>query len=385
MPISALIATVCLIACHGGPADHFATYAEVLTEEGYDVQIHATGPALKKFQERGVEVKCPFSLDHLTTEEEDNLAQAIAETCSTASLVITDLGHVFDVKIQKALSMTKTSHFAYYDNPECFVPGGYSSTAAKVIEIAEGVLFASEALAKDKIYKSIGTEIDFTDKKRFGIGYYPVTEAEKIAEKRKSDRATVRSTFLMENEIEDKGQTILVYFGGNNEEYFLKAFPTFLSFLPQTSEQVDLTNIIIVIQQHPGAKVRNQDGQQVAAWLEEFGGLAKMPKVLLSHFSSDSAQILADAAFYYQTSMSPQFVLAGIPTVQIGHETYKDILYRLIPTVTGPIQLAYVIKNLESGTNETLQKDLILSKLGIRKDWPQILKEIINELVVIPE
>ena len=45
-------AAVCFIACHGGPADHFATYAEALTKQGYDVQIHATGPALKKLQER---------------------------------------------------------------------------------------------------------------------------------------------------------------------------------------------------------------------------------------------------------------------------------------------------------------------------------------------
>jgi hypothetical protein len=49
MSISISIA-VCLIACHGAPADHFATYAEVLIKQGYDVKIYATGPALKNFQ-----------------------------------------------------------------------------------------------------------------------------------------------------------------------------------------------------------------------------------------------------------------------------------------------------------------------------------------------
>jgi hypothetical protein len=135
MSISTSTAAICLIACHGGPADHFATYAEVLIKEGYDVQIHATGPALKKFQERGIEVKSSFSLDNLTPDEEDHLAQAIAKTCSTASMVLTDVGHAFDIKIQKALSnhATKIPHLAYYDNPEPFVPGGYSSTAAAAL------------------------------------------------------------------------------------------------------------------------------------------------------------------------------------------------------------------------------------------------------------
>ncbi len=374
---------VCLIACHGGPADHFATYAEVLTKQGYDVQIHATGPALKKFQECGIEVNS-FSLDNLTAEEEASLAQTIAKTCSTASIIITDVGHVFDVKIQKALSIhaTKIPRLAYYDNPEPFVPGGYSSTAAKVMEVAKGVLFANETLAKAKIYSAVGKEIDFTDKKRFGIGYYPVSQAEKIAEKRKTDHETARSTILMKNGIDDKGQKILVYFGGNNEEYFSKALPAFLSFVAESSKRMDLKNTVIVIQQHPGAKVKNQDGQQVEAWLKEFEGQISMPKVILSDFSSDHAQVLADAAFYYQTSMGPQFVLEGIPTVQIGHETYEDILVRnhLAPTVTNAEGLVKVIKTLEKMGR--MPKEDLLSNLGIKENWPEILENVIKESIL---
>jgi hypothetical protein len=385
MSISISTAAVCLIACHGGPADHFATYAEVLAKKGYAVQIHATGPALKKFQERGVEVKSSFSLDNLTTEEENKLAQSIAKTCSTASIIITDVGHLFDVKIQKALSLNanKTPRFAYYDNPEPFVPGGYSSTAAEVIKVADGVLFANETLAKAKIYSAVEKEIDFTDKKRFGIGYYPVNQAEKIAEKRKSDHNTTRSTFLMKNGMKDRGQKILVYFGGNNEEYFSKAFPAFLSFVAEASKQVDLKNTVILIQQHPGAKVKNQDGQQVETWLKEFGERVEMPKIILSDFSSDDAQVLADAAFYYQTSMGPQFVLEGIPTVQIGHETYEDILVRnhLAPTVINAEGFAQVIRNLEK-MKETIQKDLILSSLGIKEDWPKVLEKVVETPVL---
>lgn len=383
MSYSIQSAAICLIACHGGPADHFATYAEALTKRGYDVQIHATGPALKKFQERGIDVKSSFSLDNLTSEEEDSLAQAIAKTCSTSAIIITDVGHVFDVKIQKALSIqaTKIPHLAYYDNPEPFVPGGYSCTAAEVMNLAEGVLFANETLAQAKIFSAVGHEIDFSTKKRFGIGYYPVSQAEKIAEKRKSDHEAVRSEFLTNNEIKDVGQKILVYFGGNNDEYFSKAFPSFLSIVAKSKEEINLQNLIIVIQQHPGAKIKNQDGLQVEAWSKEFGHQPSMPKLILSNFSSDHAQVLADAALYYQTSMGPQFVLEGIPTIQIGHETYEDILVRnhLAPTVTSANGFAEVIKTLEK--MGTMPQEDLLNSLGIKQDWPNRLEAIIKESV----
>ncbi len=57
---------------------------------------------------------------------------------------------------------------------------------------------------------------------------------------------------------------------------------------------------------------------------------------------------MADAAFYYQTSMGPQFVLAGIPTVQIAHETYQDILVKnkLSPSVTDVEQFLDVLDEI---------------------------------------
>lgn len=386
MSVSMSTAAVCLIACHGGPADHFATYAEELVKHGYNVRIHATGPALEKFQQRGIKVTSPFSLQNLGPEEEDNLADQIAKTCSTASLVLTDVGHAFDIKIQKALAThaKKIPRVTYYDNSEDLVPGGYSYIADQVMQEAEGVLFANETLAKATIYSEIGKEVDFGSKKRIGIGYYPVSQAKKIAERRDLEHDSQRSIFLTNNKIEDKGQKVWVYFGGNNEEYFSKAFPAFLSLLAQVVEQQpDLSNVVIVIQQHPGAKVKNQDGEQVSKWLEKFGKTAKMPAIIISNFSSDTAQVIADAAFYYQTSMGPQFVLAGIPTFQIGHEIYKDILVRnhLAYSVTNVTEFVHVVKSLKEGVKEKRQDQLILSGLGIREDWFKVLEGAIKECV----
>ncbi len=378
MSFSASAAAVCLIACHGGPADHFATFAKSLSKDVRSIEVYASGPALKKFQERGIEVKFPFSIDKISPEEEDKLAEQIAKACSSASVVITDVGHAFDIKVQKALQSTHVYRLAYYDNPESYVPGGYSAVAAEVMQAAQGILFANSTLAQSPIFQAPGKEVDFGDRKKVGVGYYPINQAEKIAKRRSAEQSSMRQAFFEKNELEDRGQKILVYFGGNNEEY-LKALQAFLSLLEKGMMQTDFTNLVIIFQQHPGAKEKNIDRNIVERWISTYKETPQAPKMFISDFNSDDAQTLADGALYYQTSMGPQFVLAGIPTIQIGHETYEDILVknRLSPSVTSVDQLISVIDDLAHQKREISQK-VIYEGLGIKSDWLLTLRRVIE-------
>lgn len=381
MSFLASATAVCLIACHGGPADHFATFAESLSRDGVAIEIYASGPALKKFEERGIKVKYPFSIDNISPAQEDILAEQIAKTCSTASAIITDIGHAFDIKIQNELARQAphVPRFAYYDNPESYVPGGYSAVAAEVMLAANGIVFANSNLATAPIFQEPGKEIDFGSRKKIGIGYYPINQAEKIAERRATDRLSMRQKLFSKNDLVNENQKVLVYFGGNNEEYFSKAFPAFLSFLEKGMEQSDFTNLVIVIQQHPGAKGKNLDGNMVSEWIDKLSESKRAPKMILSDFSSDDAQTIADGALYYQTSMGPQFVLAGIPTIQVGHKTFEDVLVRnkLSPSVTDVDQFIRVIHGLTHQKKEIPQK-VILKGLGIKADWLPILKKAIT-------
>ncbi len=378
MPFFISTAAVCLIACHGGPADHFATFAEALSQD-IATQIYATGPALKKFEEHGIQVQIPFSLDHISPEEEDSLAEQIADSCSNASVVITDMGHPFDIKVQKALARraVHVTRLAYYDNPEAYVPGGYSAVAAEVMQVAQGVLFANANLAQEEIYQAPGVKVDFGSRKKIAVGYYPAHQAEKIAKRRKQEQSSLRQALFQKNNLEDTGQNILVYFGGNNEEYYSKTFPAFLSILEEAIEQKDCSDLVIVLQQHPGAKKQNLDRNLLEDWLSKQKN-PHAPKVIISDFNSDIAQIVADGALYYQTSMGPQFVLAGIPTLQIGHETYEDILVknRLCPSITSADQWNQVIDSLDQ-LNQEVPQEVILKGLGIKTDWLQILEKAI--------
>jgi hypothetical protein len=333
---------ICFIACHGGPADHFAIFANHLKETGHNVEIHASGPALSKFDDRG------FSPISFSTEEP---ASEVAKKCASASVIITDIGHAFAIDLQKALSEKAPLSFryAYYDNPESFVPGGYSEIAAEVMELAQKVLFANSNIA-----------IDLAPKKGIPIGYYPMGQVEKIKQRREQEHVSMRSRFFSKYSLEDTGQKVLVYAGGNNEEYFSKAFPAFLSFLDELPQ-----NFIVLLQQHPGAKTANRDKNQIQG-----------QNILISDFSSDDAQVLADAMLYYQTSMGPQFALAGIPVIQVGHEVYQDILVKnnLCSVAITKESLLKAITDLEPNV---ASRKVIEKGLGICLDWAMRLENAI--------
>lgn len=386
MSLSVPAAAVCFIACHGGPADHFSTFAEDLSSKGYKVEIYATGPALKKFQDRKIDIVTSFSLENISEKE---AATELARKCSGADVIITDVGHVFDVSLQNALkSQASTSlRLAYYDNPEGYVPGGYSAVAAKVMLAAQGVLFANANLVKTPLYQTPSQEICLPSEKRMGLGYYPISQAEKIAKRRMSDQSQIRAQLFSKYSLMDRGQKVLVYAGGNNEEYFSKALPAFLKFLSEATLQEDLSHFVVLLQQHPGAKEKNLDVKLVRQWIEEHGGAARIPQFFISEFNSVDAQVVANAMVYYQTSMGPQFVLAGIPTIQAGHNTYEDILVKngLCSTVTDADGLVSALSRLKRKVLEESGNEAIMQGLGINSDWANRLEDAITNFVPAAE
>lgn len=372
---SLLQAAICFLACHAGPAEHFATFAQEISNDGKQVEIYASGPAKAKFESRGVTLTHPIDIDRMTDEEQTVLAEQIAKECAASSAVITDVGHPFGIKVHAALKRfaPHVRRFTYYDNPEPYVPGGYSAVASRVMQASEStILFANAHLASAAIYQEPGKAIDFGNQDRIGIGYYPIEAADTIAQSRAVEQTAKRQEFFVRHGIKDEKQKVLVYFGGNNAEYFEKALPAFLSLLAQGKEQADLSHYVIVFQQHPSAKAQNLDQSMVEAWIQQNRNVAAAPKIVVSDVNSDDAQIIADVAMYYQTSMGPQFVLAGIPTIQVGHETFEDLLVKRNLCSSAP-DVEHLLKAIHQ-LREDIDPDLIYQGLGIKADWLQRLK-----------
>lgn len=371
--------------CHAGAAEHLAAFINK-TPDLPRYEIYASQAATEKFEEKGVRVMVPLPLG---SSEEDTYLDMLVKSCAEEKLVITDVGHSFTVKVQKALR-EKAPHvlrFAYYDNPESYVPGGYSQTAAEVIQASQTVLFANANLAERPIFQAPGEEIDFGIRQKIGIGYYPIDQAQKIAERRVQEqgvlRAELRLALFQQHRLAEEGQKILLYLGGNNTEYFSKAFPAFLSLLEESMREVNLAHLVILFQQHPGAKANNTDGALLKGWIDNHALSPNAPKILLSDLPPIDAQTIADGVLYYQTSIAPQLVLADIPTIQIGHETYEDLLVRnnLVPSVTAPRELIAAVTDLSARTLDVSQKVRLRAELGMRRDWLANLQNIVKKAI----
>ena len=385
-----LTSLVCFIVCDGGPAAHFAAFATTLLAQ-YHVQstIYATGPALTKINDSNLSQSIPivpFLIDDSDREQQEMVASQLIDNClkQGARTIITDIGNKFDPLLQAAsskydLPAHRIRSWCYYDNPEPYVPGGYSTKSDETIKVSKHILFSNMNLAQldSKIYSLPGKEIDLTNKVVQGVGYYPVADVENLRQRRDVERDSLRA----ENGWSDT-QHLFVYFGGNNDEYFEKAFPAFLSHLSQLDKN-SLQDILFLVHQHPAAKKLNRDGLLLHEWLSKHHHV----QILISTLkNSDQAQIVADAALYYQTSMAPQFALLGLPTMQVGHEVYEDILvkFKLCYVATDPIEFASGLtemkKKTESSEKIEGRKQLIYNAIGYTPNWSNNIHRFIVEL-----
>jgi len=353
------------IACHGGPAAHFSEFAKEFQWQGHRVEILATGPALEKLAHLGARDFNNSRLDLDDPSSQINLAETIASLAGQADAVITDVGHPLMAAVHSAIGKRapQIKRMAYYDNPEPFVPGGYSQTAAKVMAAAEKVLFANQKLVRETLYAAPRSPAPVPFEKRAGIGYYPLEAAKMLAAVRLSRKEIVRRQFLEKQKLSDTGQKILVYFGGNNEAYFDQALPAFLQMLREA--RLDPSQYLVLFQQHPGAKEKNRDLKAVAGH-----------PLIVSDLSSQEAQVFADAALYYQTSMGPHWALAGIPSIQVGHEPFPDILVRnrLAESAVNVAQFKGALQVLRKPPSP----EKLLADLGISEYWRQQLGAALN-------
>lgn len=367
--MTTFISYIVFIVCHGGPAAHFSEFAKELAKEGCRVEILATGPALDKLKGAGAKEFNPDQLDIEDPASQKILAERVAKSLGPANVVITDVGHLLMASVHEAIALESPTirRLAYYDNPEPLVPGDYMKTVAQVMAAANKVLFANANLAKEPLYSSPLSPLLLPLEKRVGIGYYPVEAAKCLESARNERKEIARQLFFDQYKIADTGQKILVYLGGNNKVYFEQAYPAFLMLLQKS--RLDPSQYILLMQHHPGDKKREIDRN-----------LSDGCPIFVSKATSEEALILADAVLYYQTSMGPQCILAGIPAIQVGHDTYPDILIRnhLAPSATTQEDFTKAVE--VCAKPEKCPK--LLDDLGISQNWRDRLKSAIDELTV---
>ena len=93
-------------------------------------------------------------------------------------------------------------------------------------------------------------------------------------------------------------------------------------FLSEASLQGDLSDFVIILQQHPGAKEKIIDGKLAQE--------TNIPQLFISQLNSDDAQVVADGMLYYQTSMQ------GLGIRSDWANRLEDALIRLLQCQSNP-------------------------------------------------
>ena len=329
---------VCLAAVNPNPGSHFAAFAEVFRKNGRDYFVIAGGSAQQKFEQKEIKVN-----QVVTSLADPSLLETVGKLHQKAKYVLVDGGDANSARLlqQFTTAAPEVKRYVYYDNPESFVSESYSKSVQTALTLAQGIVFANANLVNEPVWFNYQTQtqMSFEGKEKIGVGLYFVEEAEALKKKREdlSNRVQLRESFFKNHELRDTGQKLIVYSGGNHPEYFEKAFPYFLLLLKNGyhKDQVLFENTLFIFQQHPMAKKENKkDGVLLTNWEREMGPC--VPKVVLSSLTTDQALEFADAVCYFQSSMSPKFVLAGIPTFQVN---YDSVLMNFLEKITWNIFL----------------------------------------------
>lgn len=371
-----MLPELCFVTSHPNPASHFEKFICLYEEYGFQCKVITDKNVCGKF----AQIKSKVVVIDPSNTETEQLLNAIEKEIASQSIVITDIANEIWVSLHKMLSEKHPAikRAVYYDNPERYVPGSYSELAAKIIDKIEIILFANASLVQKGIESHEGVSIDLSKKSNFGIGYYPKIEATQILGIKQNPEKvkSIKKSLLEKNSIPDKNQKIYVYIGGANDVYYNKAFPHFLKLVSEVTKVYNspLQNTIIVLQQHPRAKV---EGNQDAKLVNKLPSSCNLPEgfsFFVSDLPTSEALSIADGVFYYQTSMSAQFVFAGIPSViQVGHDTYSDVLIRAgFPSVTDCENLIQALSS--NAANANLQD--LERQLGMDPDWMKNLLKI---------
>ncbi len=391
----ATISQICFLACHPASTPFVQEAQSWCNNNSIQSEVYARDTAYERLQGKVQELKSfaqSYSTETLDKLGDRVLHEAAVEVAYSISkkfqAVICDVGSPFTSRVFEILSEKSPEivRISFYDNPERYVPGGYSETAKKTLEKSHLILFANKNLSEGQILSTPNTEIELDTIERAGIGFSTLPQQIKtIKEGREEEKRTLlRKEILDQHNIEDKGQKIAVYYGGANSEYYEKAFPAFLTIIEGLSNESNSKafEYVFIIQQHPRAKSEGIDAKKVEEMLMKYSSEnegKKIPHIVISQTDFNSATKVADLALYYQTGSNTLFPACGIPTVQVGHETFKDILTsnEYIPSATSASEFVKALKTTEE-KGVTVTEEEIFTAQGISKNPQSEFVKAIN-------
>ena len=348
-----MLLMILFLSHHLNVASHFNQYAKVLQKHEIPYKVITDTSVSEQYE---TDLKDVIYID-IETFDLNELKESINDN----DTIISGSNSPYWKDLYQLLSIEKPyiKKYVYYDNPERFVPGGYSEKAEEIFSFCEGIIFSNTNHVISGVENKNGKLISNDAHLKYGTGYYPLHIANLIKDKRTSNHTDKK---------------ILVYTGGANNQYYFEAFPHFLSLLENCKS--NLENFTIILQQHPRSiKEGNIDGKLLSIFKRNNPNI----DIRISNTTTIDTLSIADAVLYHQTSMAPQFIFADIEKVgQIGLHKYVDTLVETgTPSITSTEELLLFLRSDQD--NSAIKKSLN-RKLGISSNYESHLLEIITQI-----
>ena len=358
-----VLASIGFLLSHPNPSNHAKEFIKAYEEKGEECFVYTDSKAVaNRFPEKAQIVKIS------TAQEIQNTAKLLEKH----DRIIADISIPQWAEVFRQIK-NQTDKIVYYDNPERFVSTAYSNLAQQMVLVSDTILFSNKNCVREGILNGEKRKISLSHKNLVGLGFYPQNISSEIMQFTKEQKLAFRKELFSVNNLEDKGQQILVIAGGASEEYD----KTFLSFMVLTKNILqeghnELNHYLFVLQQHPRSLQQgNKDGLCFQTYTASPNNPKNLVKGVISHLKTPQALSIADVVVYQQTSMAPEFILGGAPKViQITHDfPNKDML------VHAGIAVVKTEEELLAALNQEciVSKKQIRAKLGIDKNWKENL------------
>jgi hypothetical protein len=380
-------AEICFIATHPAAGEHFGDFALRMKGDGLPYQFLATEMGYTNATKNPITVTNLNSLFNgrklidLTDSELAELASAVVKSCRHAKRILVDGCSPFSVKVLETMHEMAPEVkriMAYYDNPETAYIPGYSENFAKIAKLANVLVFSLSTQPQQRVMSTATAPLEMEGKELIGLGYYRKQAVENFIRLRTHPEVVKEKRYTLFRALhrEDRGEKLVVFFGGANETYIFKAFPAFLDrTLGPMAGKADWSNTIFILQQHGRAKTEYKNGDHLK--LEEWCKRHPQITFVTSMLPYDDAVVIADVALYHQTGASLQFLLAGMNGMQVG-DRFEDTPVRLgyFPSI-GPDESELFVKRLSDPKREAAALGPIEQSIGIRADWYNRFRDMV--------
>lgn len=300
---------VCFVSSSPLATEHFARYAEVLTERKVRVCLLFASQQQQR-------------VDHLAASQWLTLhafgnSEELLSICFSARRLVVDVQAAEQIIPNLDRSADAPIRSLYIAEESSWVSQAYNDCIKRMLPLVQELLYASFHLPAQGVQTGPQEKAYHPELRVRGVGYYCNSDAKALSRLRQ-ETPDWRSRFFSETKLEDLGQKVVCYLGRDEATHHDGDFGRFVDRLDGRLSECSLIYAYV-----PAQHSRDEDIERLQAHQ-----LLKKKIVVQSPFQSPLEMLAAcDAAIYNVHRLACAAGLCGIPVIHMGAHPGDEFWY----------------------------------------------------------